>query len=82
MPSGAGGRRCLGESLACAEIGAVLPTVLRAVRWRPIGSQPERMVLRDASEPFVLGDPVIPAHAPHLPASTHGTLGGELGRHA
>jgi cytochrome P450 len=46
MPFGRGARRCLGEALAWTEIGAVIPTVLRAARWRPVGPQPERMVLR------------------------------------
>jgi cytochrome P450 len=46
MPFGGGARRCLGEPLAFAEIGAVLPAVLRAGPWRPVGPQPERMVLR------------------------------------
>jgi cytochrome P450 len=39
-------RRCLGEPLAFAELSAVLPVVLRAARWRVVGPQPERMVLR------------------------------------
>jgi cytochrome P450 family 135 len=46
LPFGGGPRRCLGEPLAFAEIGAVLPTVLRAAQWRCAGPQPERMVLR------------------------------------
>jgi cytochrome P450 len=46
LPFGGGPRRCLGEPLAFAEIGAVLPTVLRAAPWRPAGPRPERMVLR------------------------------------
>jgi cytochrome P450 len=46
LPFGGGPRRCLGEPLAFAEIGAVLPTVLRAAAWRPAGPGPERMVLR------------------------------------
>jgi cytochrome P450 len=46
LPFGGGARRCLGEPLAFTELGAVLPAVLRAARWRPVGPQPERMVLR------------------------------------
>jgi cytochrome P450 len=46
LPFGRGGRRCLGEALAWTEIAAILPAVLHAARWRPLGPQPERMVLR------------------------------------
>jgi cytochrome P450 family 135 len=46
LPFGGGTRRCLGEPLAHAEIGSVLPAVLRRMRLRPLRSQPERMVVR------------------------------------
>jgi cytochrome P450 family 135 len=45
LPFGGGHRRCLGEPLALAELGAVLPVALRAADWRAVGP-PERMVLR------------------------------------
>src|SRR3954447_18051171 len=45
-PFGAGARRCLGEPLAHAEIGTVVPAVLRRVRLRPAWPRPEKMVLR------------------------------------
>jgi cytochrome P450 len=46
LPFGGGARRCLGEPLAWTQIGAVIPAVLSAVTLRPIGRQPEKMVLR------------------------------------
>jgi cytochrome P450 family 135 len=46
MPFGGGARSCLGEQLAHAEIAAVLSAIGRSLRLRPVGSQPERMVLR------------------------------------
>jgi cytochrome P450 len=46
LPFGGGARRCLGEPLAWTQIGAVIPTLLRATTLRPVGPQPERMVLR------------------------------------
>jgi cytochrome P450 len=46
LPFGGGRRRCLGEALARAEVAAIVPTVLRAVRLRPLWPRRERMVLR------------------------------------
>jgi cytochrome P450 len=46
LPFGRGARRCLGEALAWTQLRAVLPAVLHAARWRTVGPQPERMVLR------------------------------------
>jgi cytochrome P450 len=46
MPFGDGARSCLGEHLAYAEIQAILPVIWSQLRFRPIGTQPERMVLR------------------------------------
>jgi cytochrome P450 len=46
LPFGGGARRCLGEPLAWTQIGAVIPTVLRALTLRVLGPQPEKMVLR------------------------------------
>lgn len=46
LPFGGGARRCLGEPLAHAELGAVVPAILRRVRLRPLWPQPERMVVR------------------------------------
>jgi cytochrome P450 family 135 len=45
-PFGGGARRCLGEPLAHALIGTVLPTILRSVRLEPVLRAPERMVVR------------------------------------
>jgi cytochrome P450 len=45
-PFGGGARRCLGEPLAHAQIGALLPAILRRVRLRPLRPRPERMVVR------------------------------------
>jgi cytochrome P450 len=46
LPFGGGPRRCLGEPLAHAMIGTVVPAVLDRVRLRPLWPQPERMVVR------------------------------------
>jgi cytochrome P450 len=46
FPFGGGARRCLGEALARAEAATIVPTVLRAVRLRPLWPRRERMVLR------------------------------------
>ena len=46
LPFGGGARRCLGEHLARAYQDAVVPVVLRGIRLRPLGAEPERMVLR------------------------------------
>jgi cytochrome P450 len=46
MPFGDGARSCLGEHLAWAEIRAILPVIWSRLRFRLIGAQPERMVLR------------------------------------
>ena len=46
LPFGGGARRCLGEHLARAYQDAVVPVVLRGIRLRPLGAEPERRVLR------------------------------------
>jgi hypothetical protein len=46
LPFGGGVRRCLGRWLARAEIGTVIPAVLRRLWLRPLSKQPERMVVR------------------------------------
>jgi cytochrome P450 family 135 len=46
LPFGGGARRCLGEPLAHAMIGSVVPAILRAIRLRLLWPQPERMVVR------------------------------------
>jgi cytochrome P450 len=46
LPFGGGRRRCLGEALARAEVAAIVPTVLRALRLKPLWPRRERMVLR------------------------------------
>jgi cytochrome P450 len=46
LPFGGGARRCLGEPLAHAMIGMVLPTVLNRVRLKAVTREPERMVVR------------------------------------
>jgi cytochrome P450 len=46
LPFGGGARRCLGEALARAEVAAIVPTVLRALRLAPLWPRRERMVLR------------------------------------
>jgi len=46
LPFGGGARRCLGEALARAEVAAIVPTVLRALRLTPLWPRRERMVLR------------------------------------
>jgi cytochrome P450 len=45
-PFGVGGRRCLGEPLAHAEIGTILPEILRRLKLTPAWPRPEKMVLR------------------------------------
>lgn len=45
-PFGGGSRRCLGESLACTELATAFDVIAECVRIRPLGPQPERMVLR------------------------------------
>jgi cytochrome P450 len=44
-PFGAGERQCLGQHIAWAEIDAIVPIALEA-GLRPVGPQPEKMVLR------------------------------------
>lgn len=46
LPFGGGARRCLGEALARAEAATIVPTVLRALRLKPLWPRRERMVLR------------------------------------
>jgi len=46
LPFGGGARRCIGEALARAEVAAIVPAVLGAVRMRPLWPRRERMVLR------------------------------------
>jgi cytochrome P450 len=46
FPFGGGGRRCVGEPLARAEIETVVPAVLRNVALSPLAREPERMVQR------------------------------------
>jgi cytochrome P450 len=46
LPFGGGVRRCLGEALALAEVAAIVPAVLRALRLTPLWPRRERMVLR------------------------------------
>jgi cytochrome P450 family 135 len=46
FPFGGGARRCVGEPLAMAEIRTVVPVILRKLRLRPLGPEPERMVVR------------------------------------
>jgi cytochrome P450 len=46
LPFGGGARRCLGEHLALACLGALAPALVRGARLRPAGRGPERMVLR------------------------------------
>jgi len=46
LPFGGGERRCLGQWLAHAEIGTVLPSILSRVDVRPTSREPERMVVR------------------------------------
>jgi cytochrome P450 len=46
FPFGGGARRCLGEPLARAELGSVVPAVLRRLRLRPLWPAPERPVVR------------------------------------
>ena len=46
LPFGGGARRCIGLHLSQAYFATVVPAVLRAVRLRPVGRRPERMVVR------------------------------------
>jgi len=46
LPFGGGPRRCLGRWLARAEIGSVIPAILRRLELRPLSKEPERMVVR------------------------------------
>jgi len=46
LPFGGGPRRCLGRWLARAEIGTVIPAILRRLDLKPLSRDPERMVVR------------------------------------
>src|SRR5439155_892809 len=46
FPFGSGARRCLGEPLAHAEIGTVVPAILRRLTLRAAWPRPEKQVLR------------------------------------
>lgn len=46
FPFGSGGRRCVGEQLARAEVETVLPALLGTVRLVPLAPEPEEMVQR------------------------------------
>jgi cytochrome P450 len=46
FPFGGGARSCIGRHLAQAELGNVVPAVLRARTLRPLARQPERLVER------------------------------------
>jgi cytochrome P450 len=46
FPFGGGGRRCVGEPLAHAEIETVLPAIMRTVDVSAVAVEPERMVQR------------------------------------
>jgi cytochrome P450 len=46
FPFGGGVRRCVGESLARAEIETVVPTILSRVKLAPLSTEPEPMVQR------------------------------------
>jgi cytochrome P450 len=59
IPFGGGARRCLGEPLAHALIGTVLPTVLRNVRLRPLWPEAERMVVRGTVTVPHRSEPVV-----------------------
>jgi cytochrome P450 len=43
IPFGGGIRRCLGASFALYEMKIVIPAILRAVRLRAVGAEPERI---------------------------------------
>ena len=45
-PFGGGARRCVGEPLAQAYFGTILPALLRRIRLAPVARDPEPMVLR------------------------------------
>jgi hypothetical protein len=45
-PFGHGARSCIGQALARVQLGSLLRALLERVTVTPIGSQPERMVLR------------------------------------
>jgi len=45
-PFGGGARRCIGEPLAQAYFGAVVPVIARTTKLRPLWPRPERMVVR------------------------------------
>jgi cytochrome P450 len=61
-PFGQGARSCIGQALARMQLGSVLNALLERVMVTPLGSQPERMVLRatilvpQRSGTVVLGD--------------------------
>jgi len=55
LPFGGGPRRCLGRWLARAEIGTVIPAILRRLDLKPMSKEPERMVVR--------GTVLVPHHS-------------------
>jgi cytochrome P450 len=46
FPFGGGARRCIGEPLAMAEIRTVVPAILARISLKPLGPEPEGMVVR------------------------------------
>jgi cytochrome P450 len=67
LPFGGGARRCLGEPLAWTQIGVVVPTILAALALRPVGPQPEKMVLRGTILVPRRGGLVVAADRPSSP---------------
>jgi len=63
LPFGGGPRRCLGRWLARAEIGSVIPAILRRLDVKPLSREPERMVVR--------GTVLVPHHGERTVARHH-----------